>query len=614
MKRLLLFLWLVSAIHAAVIPAASPSRNDVWTALQLASAGDTVTIPAGSSNWTTGIEWTAPENVTVIGAGTSATGGGDQTVITDNIAANEAIFRITIPSSGLFRLSGITVQSGTGALKDGGTIAIGGPGSGATASIRIDHCHLLMSSANNYKSLLLGDGVRGVLDSSILDLSGTNAIYAYNGRSGSGESQGNYEWTQPTAFGTSDFFYIEDCIINGDVGSGAYSTRVWDGFTAAKMVVRFNTLSQSCINETHDTGHAPDDRGTRASEAYGNLVTSSLVFEPNFNAIMVGNGVNLTWGNSWDQVYKNIYFLKIQRTGSITVVQTPTPEGWGYVGPSPISTGTVDVTGTDATKTGGPDFDVTWPAGTMIYIVDAVGEGIAGQIPADGPSLSISSVNSTTSITLANGGQLGAPLSGKAYTVGSGWDGNTNAYGYPALDQPGRGNGDLLSGNFPSKVNSTTGTVAWPNQAFEPMYFWNNVGDFVPGWSGMVVLNRAGEDLIQSDRDYYLPASGIQTSPSSPFDGTSGVGWGTLANRPATCTTGVAYFATDQGSWNTSSSNPHGVQQNGSDGVLYVATSTDTWTLYYTPYTYPHPLRNEGVTADLTVSGTTTVTGTITLP
>jgi hypothetical protein len=23
---------------------------------------------------------------------------------------------------------------------------------------------------------------------------------------------------------------------------------------------------------------------------------------------------------------------------------------------------------------------------------------------------------------------------------------------------------------------------------------------------------------------------------------------------------------------------------------LYVATATDTWTLYYTPYTYPHPL------------------------
>jgi hypothetical protein len=29
---------------------------------------------------------------------------------------------------------------------------------------------------------------------------------------------------------------------------------------------------------------------------------------------------------------------------------------------------------------------------------------------------------------------------------------------------------------------------------------------------------------------------------------------------------------------------------NGASGLLYKCTATDTWTLYYTPYTYPHPL------------------------
>jgi hypothetical protein len=33
------------------------------------------------------------------------------------------------------------------------------------------------------------------------------------------------------------------------------------------------------------------------------------------------------------------------------------------------------------------------------------------------------------------------------------------------------------------------------------------------------------------------------------------------------------------------------VQQNGASGVLYKCTAPNTWTLYYTPYTYPHPLQ-----------------------
>jgi hypothetical protein len=90
----------------------------------------------------------------------------------------------------------------------------------------------------------------------------------------------------------------------------------------------------------------------------------------------------------------------------------------------------------------------------------------------------------------------------------------------------------------------------------------------------------------------------------TPGTNYGGVGFGTLANRPATCTAGVGYFATDQGSWNTSTSNPQGVQQNGADGLLYTCTSTDTWTLYYTPYTYPHPLNTDEGDPEPAVTGT----------
>ena len=71
----------------------------------------------------------------------------------------------------------------------------------------------------------------------------------------------------------------------------------------------------------------------------------------------------------------------------------------------------------------------------------------------------------------------------------------------------------------------------------------------------------------------------------SPFTGATGTGYGPLASMPGTCTAGVGYYATDQGSWN-SSGNGFG------QGVLYKCISTNTWAAYYTPYQYPHPLEN----------------------
>lgn len=123
-------------------------------------------------------------------------------------------------------------------------------------------------------------------------------------------------------------------------------------------------------------------------------------------------------------------------------------------------------------------------------------------------------------------------------------------------------------------------------QAKAPLYMWNNTAP-LGNWKW-----NEGDANIGSDRDYYSTASGVQTTSSSPFNGTTGTGWGTLARRPTTCTTGVGYFATDDGSWNQSSSNPRGTQMNGSDGVLYRCSATNTWSVYYTPYTYPHPLQN----------------------
>jgi hypothetical protein len=151
-------------------------------------------------------------------------------------------------------------------------------------------------------------------------------------------------------------------------------------------------------------------------------------------------------------------------------------------------------------------------------------------------------------------------------------DGNRpGQMGYPCKRQPGR---DV-------------------NLNLQPMYVWQN------RWSdnGAIALmevesglwgetNPSVADHIKPNRDYYNAVSAsAQTSPTSPFNGTTGMGFGTLANRPTTCSAGltdpldagkggVGYFATDVGL----------------QGTLYRCASTNTWVVHYTPYTYPHPL------------------------
>lgn len=104
-------------------------------------------------------------------------------------------------------------------------------------------------------------------------------------------------------------------------------------------------------------------------------------------------------------------------------------------------------------------------------------------------------------------------------------------------------------------------------------YVWNNIQDgenMTPQPSTSDVAT-----YIALNRDYWMPS------------------YGTEANLPASCTTGDYYGATDS-------------------GKLWKCTATNTWTLQYTPYTYPHPLRGESEGDETAPSVTiTTSSGTI---
>ena len=204
--------------------------------------------------------------------------------------------------------------------------------------------------------------------------------------------------------------------------------------------------------------------------------------------------------------------------------------------------------------------------------------------------------NTTYSQTAApNGwGYCGTNFNG----TGSAWDQNTSAAtGSRCMDNPGTGQGDLLTvgGNFPNIVDTVTNSIAWPHQQSEPIYEWMDT--YTPG----SFVNNPHPTVIVNNSDYYLWCNASSTTGCTTFDATAGVGSGTLAARPSTCTAGVAYWATDQGNWNQSGS--------GGQGELFKCTATNTWTLFYTPYSYPHPLVS-GVSTP-SVGPPTSLTGTV---
>lgn len=141
------------------------------------------------------------------------------------------------------------------------------------------------------------------------------------------------------------------------------------------------------------------------------------------------------------------------------------------------------------------------------------------------------------------------------------YDGNrTGGHGYPCRDQIGRSTDDyqMSKGNFPA-------------QSLSPAYFWNNK-------SGANEVPAAVRNTCTDQYTYHILGNRDFYNYNASFNGTTGVGMGLLANRPVACTTntsevggGVAYWATDT-------------------NTLYRCSATNTWTIHYKPYAYPHPL------------------------
>jgi hypothetical protein len=572
---------LLGQVDAAIIEAKSVSLPDVRSAIASAHDGDTVTVPAGTASWNSTLA--IAKGISLVGANVKAT--DDLTVFLDDVAISgrgtAEIIQASPKAGQSFRVSGITFRPGSRATKPTSGAAIhikdGAIGSALKApcdSLRVDHCHF---DRLNQQGIRVDGWFYGVIDHCQWDTPESGNIFigtiSHPNWGGGSNVQGNGSWADPNYFGTEKFVFLEDNVINNNarvVTSGSL-----DAERGARYVFRHNTVknTQPVAHGTESGGY----RGARAEEVYNNTFNYTTL---KLGGHLLRSGTLLIWGNTYTATSTANHIRRL------TVYRE---DGSSWKGGGACGNNAWDLNDTEGdgrnvpghsphlyssgTHTGAANSASLQVSGAGWTKDQWVGYSVTNLDQRNPQGFHVCSyVTSNTSDTMFfayNG-------TGKQLKFNSG-DKFEIYRCLIALDQPGRGKGDLLkwvvqgSGSY---YNTATGGPAWPHQALEPVYCWiNSVNGRLNSPVGTVF---SPYPTVRENRDYYNYAAPVGDAQAI------GVGSGTIANRPARCTPGVAYWATDQGEWDST--------HNGPDGQLYVCTAPDTWSFYYKPYTYPHPL------------------------
>jgi hypothetical protein len=245
----------------ANVYAASASRADVQSAIDVAAAGDVVHIPSGTATWSTQV--VIAKAITLRGAGVGST------VITDGMDKTlggdaRVMLKWTLQSTGQHRLCHLTINGGTNV--DGsnvGIVRIYGASSITTPNFRCDHVEW---SPTKTSALMLYDTV-GLVDHCEFILSDTAfGIYVFHQSWQGVGDYGDNSWAQPPNYGSAAFLFVEDCILRT---TWDYQHYACDGWNGQRVVYRYNTFYRTTW-ANHGTESGGRQRGARAAEIYNN--------------------------------------------------------------------------------------------------------------------------------------------------------------------------------------------------------------------------------------------------------------------------------------------------------------------------------------------------------
>jgi hypothetical protein len=130
------------------------------------------------------------------------------------------------------------------------------------------------------------------------------------------------------------------------------------------------------------------------------------------------------------------------------------------------------------------------------------------------------------------------------------------------------------------------------SQHVQNTYVWNNLGN---GTNRPIIV---GEDICGKytiGKPYSITEnSDFWNYNQNTLDGNAQKGINCGSSMPASnCSVGDGYWQADYSPCSSLPNTMSEIKTVTQTGKFYKCTAPNTWTLYYKPYTYPHPLRNE---------------------
>ena len=452
-----------------------------------ATDGDTITLPAGTFDWTTGVSFS--KGITLRGATTITGAGGpnavanDVTIVKDDVPRSSQIVGVTVSGSRVFRLTGITFAASVTQVNGSTDGAFHFTSPDLTARFRVDNCHF---ASLHQAKLIRNSKVYGVADHNLFEVNGNTQPFNNEGAiAGSGEN-GNAAWADYSWYGTDKFLFIED---NTLVRQNTMANSLVDSFYGGRWVARHNYMT-NMIPSGHGT-ESGAGRGQRANEFYDNTVNmtvpwsgggqrsgSGLWHDNNFIGLDSQNGSVCNLSNFRETpargVQPSYYFYVADGTcpwdqndteGNGTYVEGHPP----YLFASGSATSGTTISGSTGTFT---DSTKNWTTNQW------AGYSIKNTNPNSACYLLGSYIISNTSNTITY--YYYVPSDVNAHLIFNVGDTYELHRVLVMIDQNGRGRTldaiyDRIINGTPYPTNPRCTCPLWPRSQLEPCYSWNNV-------------------------------------------------------------------------------------------------------------------------------------------